>query len=704
MSRVHSKRTSVRLEDLVEVDIDARAESTLLKHLNAEQRAAVTHGDAPLLVVAGAGTGKTAVLAARVATLIARGMQPERILLLTFTRRAAAEMLRRVETLLARSGDAAVAAGASRVWGGTFHAVAARLLRIYGQALGLPPTFTVLDRSDAEDLMRLVRSELDLGSAKRRFPQPSTCLDVYSRCVNAHEPLTEVLKTAFPWCVDAEEGLARLFDAYTERKERQQVLDYDDLLWFWHALLSTEAAAEAVRSRFDAVLVDEYQDTNAIQAEILALLRPDGRGVTVVGDDAQAIYGFRAATVENILHFRVRFPEAVTVTLTRNYRSTQPILDAANAIISRASRGHRKDLVSHRGAGEPPRLVCCSDEREQSGFVVDRILEHREAGVPLRKQAVLFRAAHHSADFELELKRRNVPFVKYGGLKFLEMAHVKDLVAILRLAENPRDATAAMRVLALIPGIGPATARRLVEAASASAGDLAAWRDARVPPQSAETLTALTDLLATLRTDGGLDVSAQVHAARTFLAPLVERAYDAPAPRLADLEQLEALAARFESLSRFIAEMALDPPRWTEDLAGPPLLDDDWLVLSTMHSAKGLEFDVVFVIHAADGNIPSDMATGSAEEIDEERRLFYVACTRARDHLYVCWPLRYYAAGRGASDAYGYSQRTRFIDREVLPLFDCISPGTGSEDGVALAADAASSTACVRERMTRLWS
>jgi DNA helicase-2/ATP-dependent DNA helicase PcrA len=683
---------------------DAGNEDPLLAHLNDEQRAAVMHGDSPLVVVAGAGTGKTAVLAARVAALIARGVAPERILLLTFTRRAAAEMLRRVETLLARSGDAAVASGASRVWGGTFHAVAARLLRIYGQSIGLPPTFTVLDRSDAEDLMRLVRSDLGLGNAKRRFPQPATCLDIYSRCVNAREPLAQVLQTAFPWCADAEEGLAKLFRAYTDRKERQRVLDYDDLLWFWRALLATEPAASAVRGRFDAVLVDEYQDTNAIQAEIVALLRPDGQGVTVVGDDAQAIYGFRAATVENIVRFKDRFPDAEMVALTRNYRSTQPVLDAANAIIASASRGHRKDLLSHRGAGERPRLVCCSDEREQSAFVVDRILEHREAGVPLRKQAVLFRAAHHSADLELELKRRNVPFVKYGGLKFLEMAHVKDLLSVLRLAENPLDATAAMRVLGLVPGIGPATAKRLVEIIAASGGEFGAWLEAGIPAQSAETLGSLIDALVRITNDASLDVSTQVNAVRTVLAPLVERAYDAPGPRLADLEQLEALAARFDSRARFIAEMALDPPRWTEDLAGPPLLDDDWLVLSTMHSAKGLEFDAVFVIHAADGNIPSDMATGSPEQLDEERRLFYVACTRARDSLYVCWPLRYYATGRGTSDAYGYSQRTRFIDRAVLPLFDQVSPVSDDEGDSAERVEAVGSTALVREEMARLWS
>ncbi len=676
--------------------------AALLEGLNAEQRQAVAHGETPLAVIAGAGTGKTTVLAARVAALVARGVAPERILLLTFTRQAAGEMLRRVQTLLARSG---IAAGdVQRAWGGTFHSVAAQMLRLHGSAIGLPPSFTVLDRTDAEDLLALARSDLGLGAGRRRFPQAGTCLDIYSRCVNAREPLEQALNR-FPWCRDSAEGLARLFAVYTEHKERHRVLDYDDLLWFWHALLRTEPAGDEIRARFDAVLVDEYQDTNALQAEIVALLRPSGRGVTVVGDDAQAIYGFRAATVENILRFAERFPDACTVALTRNYRSTQPVLDAANAIIAGARHGFRKDLVAHRGPGERPRLVCCADEPEQSCYVADRILEHRESGVPLRRQAVLFRAAHHSADLELELKRRNVPFVKYGGLKFLEMAHVKDLVAMLRLAENPFDAAAAMRVLRLVPGVGPATSRRLIEALASSGGDFDAWSQATVPGAGAAALRALADALSRIASDATLDVGAQVGAARAVLQPLVERAYDDPAPRIADLEQLEALAARFDSRQRFVAEMALDPPRWTEDLAGPPLLDDDWLVLSTMHSAKGLEFDVVFVIHASDGNIPSDMATGSAEEIDEERRLFYVACTRARDHLYVCWPLRYYVPGR-ASDAHGYAQRTRFVSGDALRCFDCGSPGLlpdAGSDGPS-ASDAATSTACVREEISRLWS
>ncbi|MCX8006960.1 MAG: ATP-dependent helicase [Coriobacteriia bacterium] len=685
-------------------DTDGPRTDAALARLNDEQRAAVMHGDGPLLVIAGAGTGKTTVLASRVAELIARGADPERIMLLTFTRRAAAEMLRRVDALLARTGAAAVGPAAGRVWGGTFHSVAARLLRMHASALGLPPTFTVLDRTDAEDLMRLVRADLNLGSAKRRFPQPSTCVDIYSRCVNAREPLERVLATRFPWCADSAEGLTRLFAAYTERKEAQHVFDYDDLLWFWHALLRAEPTGDQVRARFDAVLVDEYQDTNALQAEIVALLKPDGRGITVVGDDAQAIYGFRAATVDNILRFSERFPDATRVTLDRNYRSTQPVLDAANGIIAGAARGFRKDLVAHRGPGERPRLVCCSDEREQSSFVADGILAHREAGVPLREQAVLFRAAHHSADLELELRRRNIPYVKYGGLKFLEMAHVKDLVAMLRLAENPLDATAAVRVLRLVPGIGPATARKMADALAASGGEFSALLHTDVPAHASAPLHLIAKTLARLATETTLDVGAQVGAARAALEPLVERAYDNPAPRLADLEQLEVLAARFDTRSRFIAEMALDPPRWTEDLAGPPLLDDDWLVLSTMHSAKGLEFDVVFIIHASDGNIPSDMATATPDEIDEERRLFYVACTRARDHLYVCWPLRYYAPGR-TTDAHGYAQRTRFLEGPALAAFDRISPGPvpGTPDA-PFEERPALSTASVREELARLWS
>ncbi len=424
---------------------DAMRESPLspaeniLDDLNEEQRAAASGGEAALLIVAGAGTGKTTTLAHRVAYLIASGGDPGRILLLTFTRRAASEMMRRVDALLRElaENDGAVASRdltGSRLWGGTFHAVGARLLRMHARDVGLEPDFTVLDRVDSEDLMHACRTELGLGRGGSRFPQKSTCLDIYSRCVNSQQPLADVCKRHFPWCSRDVDGLAQLFDAYAQAKEDQHVLDYDDILLFWHALLSDAEAGERVRERFDHVLVDEYQDTNVVQAEIVAGLRPDGTGVTAVGDDAQAIYSFRAATVRNILDFEQHFPDAAVMTLTQNYRSTSPILSATNAVIAEAVERREKDLWTARDGGGRPYVVQCRDEPEQTDWLVERILDHREQGTLLKRQAVLFRAQHHSMHLEMELQRRNIPFIKYGGLKFIEMAHVKDLLAILRLA------------------------------------------------------------------------------------------------------------------------------------------------------------------------------------------------------------------------------------------------------------------------------
>jgi DNA helicase-2/ATP-dependent DNA helicase PcrA len=673
----------------------------MLDELNPEQLAAAQHGDGPLLIVAGAGTGKTATLVHRVAHLIGRGADPRRILLLTFTRRAAAEMLRRVEAVLATTGNGRGGA-CERVWGGTFHASAARLLRIHARDIGMAPDFTILDRGDAEDLMHVARTALGLGRGGARFPQKSTCLDVYSRCVNAQLPLSEVLHTAFPWCLPAEEGLAQLFARYTDLKEEQQVLDYDDLLLFWRGLLADPAGGPRVRERFDHVLVDEFQDTNALQADIVSLLRPDGSGVTCVGDDAQAIYAFRAATVRNILDFELRFPGAEVRTLTRNYRSTAAIVAATNALIAEAAERRDKELWTERAGGGRPVLATCRDDDEQTRWLCERILEHREQGTELKRQAVLYRAQHHSMALEMELSRRNIPFHKYGGLRFVEMAHVKDLVSFLRLAENPRDAMAGLRVLGLVPGIGPKTAAALLETLGAVGGDFSAWAGARVPEPARVAWPAVVELFTTLAAAGPGDVPVQVHAVRSVYGPLLERRYDNVQARLRDLEQIEALAARSQSRSQFLAELVLDPPAYTQELAGPPLLDEDYLILSTMHSAKGLEFDVVYIIHAADGNIPSDMATGSAAEIEEERRLFYVACTRAREQLYVTHPLRYYTQPWAKADTHGYAQRSRFLTEAVLAHFEQVQTGpepTSGDDGPLERV----TTASIRAGVRSLW-
>ncbi|HVP59717.1 MAG TPA: ATP-dependent helicase [Myxococcaceae bacterium] len=640
----------------------------MLDGLNERQREAVLHEAGPLLVVAGAGTGKTTTLAHRVAQLIHRGVPAERILLLTFARRAAAELLRRVDGLLGRSG--ADRPASSRVWGGTFHSVATRLLRQHGERIGLHPGFTIHDRGDSEDLLDVLRVELELGRGKRRFPRKATCLDIYSRCVNARAPLEAVLARGFPWCTEQVDGLKLLFRTYVDRKAEQRVLDYDDLLLFFHALLGTEAAGPTVRAQFDHVLVDEYQDTNALQAELLDRLCPTGRGLTVVGDDAQAIYGFRAATVRNILDFPALHPGARTVVLAENYRSSPELLEATNRVIAQARERHPKELWSAKSSGERPELVTCGDEAEQTEYVLGRILERREQGLDLRRQAVLFRASHHSLHLEVELGRRGIPFHKYGGLRFVETAHVRDLLAFLRLVENPRDLLAGTRVLGLLPGVGPRTARVLLEPVQRT-GRFEGWEDApKLPAAARAHWPALVALCRELAAPQAPALPVQLHRIRTFYGPLCEERYDHFPARLRDLEQLEQLAAGFADRTAFLGELTLEPPRSTQDLAGPPSLDDDHLVLSTIHSAKGLEFDAVYVLHAADGNIPSDLTTGSPEEIDEELRLFYVALSRAKRHLSVTFPLRWFDRPSGVGGRHAYAQLTRFLPPAVSAAFE----------------------------------
>ena len=642
-----------------------------LDELNPEQRRAVLHDGGHLLVVAGAGSGKTRTLACRVARLLAAGARPERILLLTFSRRAAREML-------TRAGQLAEAEGARRVWGGTFHSVANRLLRQHGAAVGLRSGFTVLDQGDNADLLGLVRHDLGLGEQGRRFPKKDTLAAIYSRVVNAQERLADVVERSYPWCRDDVEGIKAVFAGYVGRKRARNVVDYDDLLLYWRALATSATVGPILRSAFDHVLVDEFQDTNAVQADIVAAMAGPGVWVAAVGDDAQAIYGFRSGSARHMLEFPQRFPGAEVVTLDRNYRSTPPILAAANAVIAEAAEGFAKLLRAVRQGDDRPALATCVDELAQSAFVCDTVLEHRERGVPLNQQAVLFRTGHHSDGLELELARRNIPFVKYGGLKFLEAAHVKDLLALLRVMENPSDELAWLRVLGLLEGVGPATTRRLVDelgvAEAAALTRLLGDECPRFPTASATDVAALQSALADCV---GPDVppASQVERLGKACVPLFARRYPGTASvRLADLEHLRSTATRYTSRSRFLAELTLDPPSATGDLAGPPHLDDDWLVLSTIHSAKGGEWQVVQLIHASDGNLPSDMALSSADEMEEERRLLYVALTRARDTLVVSYPLRYYVRRHALDDVHTYGQPSRFLTT-AAPAFDAVSVG-----------------------------
>ncbi|HEV2309021.1 MAG TPA: ATP-dependent helicase, partial [Acidimicrobiia bacterium] len=629
--------------------------------LNPAQRRVVEHGDGPLLVVAGAGTGKTNTLAARVAALLARGVVPERILLLTFTRRAAAEMLE-------RAGRLTDPTTSRRVWGGTFHAMAHRLLRVHGAALGLDAAFSVLDQADAADLMGLVRGEC-AAETHGRFPRQDTLLAIYSRVANTQRPLRDVLADAFPWCSVDAATLAGIFREYVERKTAQHLLDFDDLLLYWARATADEHVGERLAGLFDHVLVDEYQDTNALQAEIVRAMTRRSQGVMAVGDDAQAIYGFRAATVRNILDFPAVHPGTSIITLEENYRSTPSVLAVANAVIAEARERHDKALWSRRPDARRPRLVHCADEPAQASAVCDAVLAHHDTGIRLQDQAVLFRAAHHSDLLEVELARRNVPFVKFGGLRFLESAHIKDLLALLRILDNVYDELAWFRTLRLADGVGPATARRLLGTlgvrprnhAGATPEERLRPVVSQVPRAARPDLATLADALEACADEARAEPREQVAHLRRALDPMVRRHYHRPEARLQDYEELEHLAAGYRSRGQLVAELVLDPPASTGDLAGPPLLDEDYLVLSTVHSAKGGEWDAVHLLHAADGMFPSDMATGRPEEIEEERRLFYVAVTRARDHLHVYFPLRYYHRRGGLDDAHHYAQLTRFL-------------------------------------------
>ncbi|MBW2384620.1 MAG: ATP-dependent helicase [Deltaproteobacteria bacterium] len=687
-----------------------------LSGLNPAQRAAAVHGTAentdsagggPLLIIAGAGSGKTNTLAHRVAHLVLSGADPGRILLLTFTRRAAVEMTRRTQRIVASArarSDVPVPQGEVR-WSGTFHAIANRLLRYHADSIGLDPAFTVLDRADSADLLDLQRDALGMARKASRFPRKATCLAIYSHAVNAQRSVEETLAKAFPWCESWADELKVLFRAYVDAKQRQSVLDYDDLLLYWHYLMAEADLARQVGERFDHVLVDEYQDTNALQASILLALRPDGRGLSVVGDDAQSIYAFRAASVRNILDFPSHFdPPARVVTLEQNYRSTQTILDACNAVIEGASERYSKRLFSRRSSQQRPILATVEDENEQVTYVVERILEHREAGVALKRQAVLIRTGHHSDLLEVELGRRNIPFVKFGGLKFLEAAHVKDMLGLLRWAENPRDEVAAFRVLQLLPGVGPGFARRALDHLASHRHDLRALVRHRMPAAAADDWASLCALMLRLA-DVATGWHGQVGLVRHWYGPHLERLYDAAHVRAGDLEQLEQIAASYPTRERFLTELTLDPPDASGDHAGDPLLDEDYLILSTIHSAKGQEWDVVYLLNAADGCMPSDMSTGSPEQIEEERRLLYVAMTRARDHLHVIHPLRFWKRQQHRhGDAHVLAPLCRFLGDDVIPLFERRACARPFGDGDAARAPGRMATRIdVGTRLREMW-
>jgi DNA helicase-2/ATP-dependent DNA helicase PcrA len=608
--------------------------------LNAAQYAAATHVDGPVLVVAGAGSGKTRTLVFRVARLVELGIAPQCILLLTFTRRSAEEMLRRAADL--------VGTDCGRVCGGTFHSFANLVLRRFAPEIGRARSFTILDRGDSEDVIQLIRTGMGFDRKEKRFPKKQTIGEIFSACVNKSAGLPLIVESEFLHLAEHVADLERLRVRYEAYKREKNLFDYDDLLEkLRDVLVARPDLAERLSNELRYVMVDEYQDTNRLQAEIVEHLAATHKNVMAVGDDAQSIYSFRGADFRNIMEFEQRFPGARVIALEENYRSTQPILDLANAVIEQAAERYTKVLRTRLKEGDVPVLLQTENESFQSRFVCQRILELREEGVPLDDIAVLFRSSFHSFDLELELARAELPFVKRGGFKFIETAHVKDLVAHLRVAANPLDTVSWLRILLLLEGIGPKTAAEMIERIAAEGGDVERLALPGRRATRAKDLERLAALLRSLRGEG-VPPSSALERVLAYYEPILERVHPDDYPRRQkDLEHLVTISSRYRSIEGMLSDFALEPP---SDAVGGTLAEreeEGRLTLSTIHSAKGLEWHTVFLIWAADGKFPGQYSTLKADELEEERRLCYVAITRAKRLLYLSYPSQYYDRASG---------------------------------------------------------
>jgi len=638
---------------------DAREQTYRIKYaelLNPAQLEAVTHREGPLLVVAGAGSGKTRTLIYRVARLIEGRVPPPAILLLTFTRRAAQEMLRRAEQLVGEQSRS--------VAGGTFHSFANSVLRRHGASIGLQSNFTILDRSDMEDVINLIRTRMGLASKERRFPKKGTLAEIVSMARNKARTVEQELEEDFGYLWDSREQILLLAAAYDAYKRERGLLDYDDLL---HRMVELMEQHPTVRRQlsntYRYIMVDEYQDTNTIQAHLVQLLAVSHQNVMAVGDDAQSIYSFRGANFRNIMDFPKLFPAAKIIKLEENYRSLQGILDLSNQVISRAGESYTKALFTRRMGDLRPLLIRAEDEHMQSRFVAQRILELREEGVALDEIAVLFRSSFHSFDLELELQRRDLPFVKRGGFKFIETAHIKDALAHLRVIANPADAVSWLRVLLLLKGIGHRTAQPLIERLVES--DDPAREIAQAKGKAGiEGMARLAELLSVLHEEAR--PADRLAAVLEYYLPLMREAYPDDYPkRERDLEHFQTLTERYRSLESMLADMALEPPNDSigEVLSVAP--EEGLVTLSTIHSAKGLEWKVVFIIWAADGRFPGPQSA-DPESLEEERRLMYVAGTRARDELYISYPIHMFDRNVG----YVMGSVSRFLEDvgpDILP-------------------------------------
>ncbi|MBW1677204.1 MAG: ATP-dependent helicase [Deltaproteobacteria bacterium] len=625
--------------------------------LNPAQYDAVTTLEGPLLVIAGAGSGKTRTLTYRVARLVEEGIPPSAILLLTFTRRSAQEMLRRAAALLDQRCE--------RVAGGTFHSFANLTLRRYAEKLGFQSGINILDRADAEDVINLLRTRMGLNRKERRFPRKRTIATIYSRAVNKVTPVEEIIRQDYPHFLKETIDLLRLYETYQAYKRENILMDYDDLLIYLRALLEKNPdVQEALSQTYRYIMVDEYQDTNKIQADIIRFLAATHDNVMVVGDDSQSIYAFRGANFRNIMDFPAMFPDTKTIKLEENYRSTQPILNVANVIIERAREKYTKVLFTQKKYGTLPALVVAEDEQTQSQFVSQRILELREEGVPLNEIAVLFRSSYYSFDLEIDLNQRNIPFVKVGGFKFMETAHIKDLLAHMKILANPVDTVSWHRVLLLVESIGPRTAQEIFQGVTRSGMGLHGLATVKPKPRYAPAFERLRKELQSL--DGNhlslVEIGARL---MRYYEPILEKKYDDYPKRAKDLEHLLTIMERYQHLENFLSDMALEPPNASVDNILATDYEDEQLVLSTIHSAKGLEWHTVFIISALEGRFPASYAVRRDEDVEEELRLMYVAATRAKENLYFTYPIDIYDRGTGMI----LSRPSRFIEgisEEVL--------------------------------------
>jgi len=628
------------------------------KELNSAQLEAVRSTEGPYLVIAGAGSGKTRVLVHRTAYLVERSVRPEEILLLTFTRRASQEMLKRASLILDERCE--------RVSGGTFHSFANMVLRRYANVVGISRDFAILDRSDAEDTVNLIRTKLGFSKTKSRFPRKDALLDILSKSVNKSEPLEKIINGEYSQFAEWLNEIKKIAREYIDYKHSKSILDYDDLLVYLKRLLSGhEDTRLSLSARYRYIMVDEYQDTNKLQSEIVYLLTAENKNIMVVGDDSQSIYSFRGANFRNIIDFPKIFKGTKVITLEENYRSTQPILNLANRIIESSEEGFQKRLYTNKSSSVLPVYIELRDEHRQSEYIVEKIISLREEGVELADIAVLFRSSWHSNDLEIELAGCNIPFAKYGGQKFIEAAHIKDVLSYIRVIYNIADQVSWFRLLLLLPKIGPKTAELVIEEIISQGKGFGIDTSSKLFTKN-PVLVTLIELFRKI--DVKIQLPYQIlELCMEYYQPWLKDKYDDADKRLNDLNSLFRIAERYDSLEQFLSDMALDPPEKNIARTGFHDKDEPKVSLSTIHSAKGLEWHTVFIIYLAEGHLPNYRSLEDSSAIEEERRLFYVAATRARENLFLLKPRvdrssRNYSSGAGPV----FTQASRFLEESDI--------------------------------------